>query len=110
MTAATTSRNPAETSLDHLQHALEDLARSREQAQQEVRTGIDAAVERIRNVHNDLDARAHDEVGELQARLEHASDQALWELGRAAIRAQRTREGLTQMQAEIRHRKRTLSA
>lgn len=114
MTAATTKQpahKPAEkSSLDYLQHALDDLARSREQAQQEVRAGIDSAVERIHDVRTDLGARANDEAHELQAKLEHASDEALREFGQVAIRAQRTREGLAEMQSEIRARKRKLTA
>ena len=73
MTAAT-KRAPApkpaqKSSLEYLQHALDDLARAREQAQQEARAGIDSAVERIRGVRKDLGARAHDEAEELQTRL-----------------------------------------
>lgn len=113
MTAATKqapAKKPADKSaLEYLQHALEDLARAREQAQHEVRASIDSAVERIRGVRKDLGARAHDEADELQTRLEHASDDALMEFGRAAIRAQRTPEALTEMQAEIRDRKRKLT-
>ncbi|HYH91214.1 MAG TPA: hypothetical protein VEX67_18420 [Solirubrobacteraceae bacterium] len=112
MTAATKkapARKPAEkSSLDYLQHALDDLARAREQAQQEARGGIDSAVERIREVRKDLGARARDEAEEMQSRLEHASDEALREFGRAAVRAQRTPEALTEMQSEIRARKRML--
>jgi hypothetical protein len=109
----TTKKAPApkpvkKSSLEYLQDALDDLARAREQAQKEARAGIDAAVERIRGVRRDLGARAHDEADELQTRLEHASDDALLEFGRAAIRAQRTPEALTEMQAELRARKRKL--
>jgi hypothetical protein len=112
MTAATKKApapKPAEkSSLDYLQHALDDLAHARAQAQQDARTGIDSAVERIRRVRNDLGARAHDEADGLQTRLEHASDEALKEFGRVAIRAQRTPEALAEMQTEIRDRKRKL--
>src|SRR3954452_12080293 len=105
------ARKPAEkSSLDYLQHALDDLAHAREQAQQEARAGIDAAVQRIREVRKDLGSRAHDEADELQARLERAPGDALKEFGRAAIRAQRTPEALTEMQGEIRDRKRKLGA
>ena len=112
MTAATKkapARKPAETSsLDYLQQALEHLALARGQAQNEARAGIDAAAERIRQARNDLGARARDEAGEMQTRLEQASEDALREFGRAAVRAQRTPEALTEMQAEIRARKRML--
>jgi hypothetical protein len=112
MTAATKKApapKPAEKStLEYLQDALDDLARARDQAQQDVRANIDSAVERIRGVRKDLGARAHDEADELQSRLEHASDDALKEFGRAAIRAQRTPDALAEMQTEIRNRKRKL--
>ena len=112
MTAATKkapARKPAErSSLDYLQRALDDLAHAREQAQLEVRGGIDAAVERIQKVRKDLGARARDEAEDMQVRLEHASDEALREFGRAAVLAQRSPEALTEMQAEIRARKRMM--
>jgi hypothetical protein len=114
MTAATKkapARNPAEkSSFVYLQQALDDLARARGQAQEEARAGIDSAVERIRDVRKDLGTRAQNEADDLQTRLEHASEEVLREFGRAAIRAQRTPEGLGQMQAEIRSRKRKLIA
>lgn len=97
------------SALDYLQKALEDLDRAREQAQQEARVNIDSAVDRIRDVRKDLSTRAHDEAGDLQSRLDHASEELRRELGRTAIRAQRTPEALTAMQAEIRDRKRKLS-
>jgi hypothetical protein len=112
MTTATKkppARKPAQKrSVDYLQQALEDLALARGQAQHEVRAGIDAAAERIREARKELQARAHEQAGEMQARLDHASDDALREFGRAAIRAQRTPEALTEMQTEIRARKRML--
>jgi hypothetical protein len=100
---------PAEkSSLDYLQQALDDLDSAREQAQHEVGASIDAAVDRIRDARNDLTTRAHDEAGDLQSRLEHASEEVRREIGRTAIRAQRTPDALTAMQAEIRDRKRKL--
>jgi len=112
MTAATKkapARKPAEkSSVDYLQHALGDLVHAREQPTREAREGIDSAMERIREVRTDLGARARDEAEEMQTRLEHASDEALREFGRAAVRAQRTPEALTEMQTEIRSRKRAL--
>lgn len=112
MTVATKkapARKPAEkSSLDYLQHALDDLAHAREQAQVEARGGIDSAMERIDKVRKDLGARARTEAEDLHARLEHASDEALREFGHAAVLAQRSPEALTEMQTEIRARKRTL--
>ena len=112
MTTATKqapARKPVEkSSVDYLQQALEDLALARGRAQYEVRAGIDAAAERIREAREELRARAQEQADDLQAWLDHASDDALREFGRAAIRAQRTPEALTEMQTEIRARKRML--
>jgi hypothetical protein len=100
---------PAEmSSLDYLQHALDDLAHARDHAQQDARGWIDSAAARIREARKDVGVRARDEADGLQARLEQASDEALREFGRAAVRAQRTPEALTEMQTEIRARKRRL--
>jgi hypothetical protein len=112
MTAATKkapARKPAEKrSVDYLQDALDDLAHARGQARQEGRAWIDSAAERIRDARKEIEGRAHDETDELKSRLERASDEALREFGRGAVRAQRTPEALTELQAEIRARKRKL--
>lgn len=113
--ATATKKAPAskpadQSSLDYLQQALDDLDSARRQAQHEVRAGIDSAVDRIRDARKELATRAHDEADDLQARLERVSEEARMEIGRTAIRAQRTPEALTAMQAEIRDRKRVLNA
>lgn len=101
---------PEQSSLDYLQQALDDLDHARLQAQHEVQAGIDSAVDRIREARKDLTARAQHEADDLQARLEQATDEVRLDVGRAAIRAQRTPEALTVMQTEIRNRKRRLTA
>ena len=113
--ATATKKAPApkpakKSSLDHLQHALDDLGRAREQAQHEARASIDSAMDRIRDARRDLATRARDEADDLQSRLDRASEEVRRELGRTAMRAQRSPEALTAMQAEIRARKRKLSA
>jgi hypothetical protein len=74
------------------------------------RTNIDAAVDRIHGVSNQLSSRAQDEAREWQDRVEHLSEEAWRELGRMAIRAQSSPEALTELAAEIRDRKRELSS
>jgi hypothetical protein len=112
MTVATKkapAHKPAEpSSLDYLQHALDDLVHARDHARQDARAWIDSAADRIREARKDMGARARDEAEGMQSRLEQASDEALREFGRAAVRAQRTPEALTEMQTEIRARKRML--
>lgn len=93
---------------DHLLQAFENLDCAREQVQEEARSSIDSAMERIRDVKNDLTTRVRDEADELQARLDNAPEDLRREFGLTAVRAQRTPEALTAMQAEIRDRKRKL--
>jgi hypothetical protein len=103
------ARRPSEKStLDYLQHALEDLDHARAKAQQDARASIESAVERVRDAMKDLNSRAHDEAHDWEERLDHVSDEARLEFGRVAIRAQDTPEALTELSAEIRRRKRAL--
>ena len=105
------ARRPAEKStLDYLQHALDDLDNAREHAQQDARASIDTAVDRIHRAVKDLRSRAQDEAHDWQERLERVSDEARLELGRTAIRAQGTPEALTELAAEVRRRKRAMDA
>ena len=98
------------STLDHLQHALDDLDKARTQAQQDARTSIDAAAERIREAVKDLRGRASGEAREFEERLEHVSEDARRELGRAAVNAQRSPEALAELASEIRRRKQSLIA
>ena len=51
----TVTRRPVEKStLEYLQHALDDLNKAREQAQHDVRSGIDSAIHRIRRALAEL--------------------------------------------------------
>lgn len=114
-TAIKTPERPARTrvrpkdaepgTLDYLQRALEDLNRAREHAQRDTRSGIDDATERIRAAVEDVRKRVSEEADELQTWLDHASDEARLELGRAVIRAQRTPEALSELAREIRRAK-----
>ena len=49
------TRKPVEKStLDYLQHAIDDLKKAREQAQHEVRSNIDSAIDRIRKALTEM--------------------------------------------------------
>jgi hypothetical protein len=97
------------TSVDYLEDALKDLGMAREKGGKEIRASIDAAMERVREAAKELGSRGQDQVGEWQKTLDAAADDALRELGRMAIRAQRSPEALTQLSAEIRKRRSQLS-
>ena len=111
--ATATKPTPARTrakvaepgALDYLQRALEDLNSAREHVQKEARASIDDAIERIRAAVDDARRHLRDDAGDLQSRLDRASDEARLELGRVVIRAQRTPEALTELAREIRHAK-----
>ena len=106
--AAAKPKSKDKNTLDYLQHALDDLDKARSHAQQDARTSIDAAVERIREAVNELRSRAGTEAREFEDRLEQVSEDARRELGRAVIQAQRSPEALAELAAEIRRRKQAL--
>jgi signal transduction histidine kinase len=106
--AAAKTKPPEPGALDYLQRALEDLNRARVHAQKDAQDGIDDATERIRAAAEDLRKRLRDEADELQTRLDTASDEARIELGRVAIRAQRTPEALAELAREVRRQKESL--
>ena len=112
---ATQPRKPAhkrapKTTLDYLQDALDDLGKARAHAQQDARSGIDSAVERIRDAVAQLRDRAGEPAREFETRLEQMSEDARRELGRMAVEAQQSPEALAELGTAIRRRKDTLGA
>jgi predicted nucleic acid-binding Zn-ribbon protein len=101
-----TSKDP----LDYLQDALHDLDKARERAGDDVGASIDSARERISDAREDLSERSADQVNDWRDQLGSAADDALRELGRLAIRAQRSREALTELSKEISKRRAELGS
>jgi hypothetical protein len=97
------------SSLDYVQKALEDLDKARGRATDELRESIDSAIERLRHVASDLRSRAEDETSQWERSLERASEEVRRELGRRAVRAQRTPGALTELSTEIRKRRSQVS-
>lgn len=93
------------TPVDHLQDALEDLNRAREQAGEDVSASIDSARERITDASEELSDRGQGQLKDWREQFGSAADDALRELGRWAIRAQRSPEALTELSKEITKRK-----
>jgi hypothetical protein len=93
------------SSLDYLQKAVDDLDKARSRATDELRETIDGVIERLRKAASDLRTRAEDETSQWQETLDDASEDARRELGRRAVRAQRTPEALAELSSEIRKRK-----
>jgi hypothetical protein len=104
--AKSTEKAPA----DYLHDALEDLDKAREKATEEVAAGIDAAKERINDARADLTERGDERLQDWRDQLSSATDDALRELGRWAVRAQRSPEALTELSEEIAKRKAQVGA
>jgi uncharacterized protein YicC (UPF0701 family) len=105
--APTARRQPS--SLDYIQKALDDLDKARGRASDELRESIDSAIERLRHAASDLRSRAEDETSQWQQSLDRASEDVRRELGRRAVRAQRTPDALTELSTEIRKRRSQVS-
>jgi len=106
---AATAKSADKAPMDHLQDALEDLDKAREQATDEVSGKIDSARDRINEAREDMSGRGHDQLAEWREQLETAADGALEELGRWAIRAQRKPEALDELSKEITKREAEVS-
>jgi hypothetical protein len=112
--AKRTNRAPAArrrpSSLEYVQKALVDLDKARGRASDELRESIDSAIERLRHAASDLlRSRPEDETSQWEGSLERASEEVRRELGRRAVRAQRTPDALTQLSTEIRKRRSQIS-
>jgi len=116
--AAAKSGNGAST-LEYLQHAIEDIDHARQHAVTEVRSALDAALDRLSSAAGDLRTRAEGEASELRQRaddqtadwqksLEGATEDMRRDLARRAVRAQQTPEALTELSTEIRRRREQL--
>ena len=95
---------------DRLKDAVEDLDKARDQAGQQAKESIDSAIARIREAASELGDKARDQTAEWQTALESAGDDVLRELGRRAVRAQRSPAALKDLSDEIRRRKAELAA
>jgi uncharacterized protein YicC (UPF0701 family) len=103
--ARRTPARPEPSSVEYIQQALADLDKARGRAGDELRVNVDHAVERLRKAATELRARAEDEASDWEGALERASEEMRRDLGRLAVRAQRTPEALTDMSTEIRKRR-----
>ncbi|MET0511852.1 MAG: hypothetical protein ABW135_09255 [Thermoleophilaceae bacterium] len=113
MAATKTARKPAtgdaHAPAEHLRGALDELTKARERASGDIRSGIDAAIERTREAMSEAGTDAQEQVSDWRTSLDKASDDVRRELGILAVRAQRSPEALRTMSAEIRKRKTEIS-
>jgi uncharacterized protein YicC (UPF0701 family) len=109
-TPAADQESTAKATTDYLQDALADLDKAREQAGEEVSANIDSARKRISEAREELSDRGQDQVKDWREQFGSVADDALQELGRWAIRAQRTPEALSELSKEISKREAEIGA
>jgi hypothetical protein len=94
--------------MENLQKALDDLRTAGEKATGDVRSQIDSAMQRIRDVSGDATARAQDQVSDWRRTLDSATEDVRRELAKLAIRAQTSSASLDEIEQEIASRRRQL--
>lgn len=93
---------------DQIQKAIDDLRAAGEKATGDVRSGIDSAVARLRDVSGDASSRAQDQLAGWRETLEKATEDMRKELGKLGVRAQNSIEALEEIGKELEERKKEL--
>jgi hypothetical protein len=93
---------------DQVQKAIDDLRAAGEKATGDVRSGIDSAVARLKDVSGGATSRAQDQVSSWRETLDGATQDVRKELGKLAIRAQGSVEALDELAKEIEERRKAL--
>jgi uncharacterized protein (UPF0147 family) len=93
---------------DQVQKAIDDLRAAGEKATGDVRSSIDSAVSRLKDVSGDASSKAQDQVSGWRDTLDKATDDVRKELGKLAVRAQTSLESLDEIATEIDERRKSL--
>jgi methyl-accepting chemotaxis protein len=93
---------------DQVQKAIDDLRAAGEKATGDVRSGIDSAVSRLRDISGDATSRATDQISTWRDTLDKATDDVRKELAKLAVRAQGSAESLDEIAKEIEERRKSL--
>jgi uncharacterized protein YjbJ (UPF0337 family) len=93
---------------DQVQKAIDDLRSAGEKATGDVRSSIDSAVSRLRDVSGDPVGKAQDQVSSWRDTLDKATDDVRKELGKLAVRAQSSMESLDEIAKELDERRKSL--
>jgi gas vesicle protein len=86
---------------DQVQKAIDDLRAAGEKATGDVRTRIDDAVARLRDVSGGASSRAQDQVSSWRDTLDKATEDVRRELAKLAVRAQTSTEALDEIDKEV---------
>jgi vacuolar-type H+-ATPase subunit I/STV1 len=93
---------------DQVQKAIDDLRTAGEKATGDVRSGIDSAVARLRDVSGGASSKAQDQLSGWRETLDKATDDVRKELGKLAVRAQSSLESLDEIAKEVEERRKAL--
>jgi uncharacterized protein YjbJ (UPF0337 family) len=93
---------------DQVQKAIDDLRTAGEKATGDVRSSIDSAVSRLRDVSGDPVGKAQDQVSSWRETLDKATDDVRKELGKLAVRSQGSLESLDEIAKELEERRKAL--
>ena len=93
---------------DQVQKAIDDLRSAGEKATGDVRSSIDSAVSRLRDVSGDPVGKAQDQVSSWRETLDKATEDVRKELGKLAVRAQSSMESLDEIAKELDERRKSL--
>ena len=93
---------------DQVQKAIDDLRAAGEKATGDVRSGIDSAVSRLRDVSSDPVGKAQDQVSSWRETLDKATEDVRKELAKLAVRAQGSVESLDEIAKELDERRKSL--
>ena len=93
---------------DQVQKAIDDLRTAGEKATGDVRSSIDSAVSRLRDISGGASERAQDQISGWRDTLNSATDDVRKELGKLAVQAQGSVEALDEISKEIAERKKAL--
>jgi hypothetical protein len=93
---------------DQVQKAIDDLRAAGEKATGDVRSSIDSAVSRLRDVSGGATGKAQDQISGWRETLDKATDDVRKELGKLAVRAQSSSEALDEIATELDERRKAL--
>jgi uncharacterized protein (UPF0147 family) len=93
---------------DQVQKAIDDLRAAGEKATGDVRSSIDSAVSRLRDVSGDPVGKAQDQVSSWRDTLDKATEDVRKELAKLAVRAQSSTESLDEIATELDEKRKAL--
>jgi gas vesicle protein len=93
---------------DQVQKAIDDLRAAGEKATGDVRSNIDSAVERLKDLSGGASSRAQDQISSWRDTLDKATEDVRKELAKLAVRAQSSTGALDDIAKEVDERRKDL--